>query len=67
MTLEEFVTKAEAHYERNRKYQRRGQAYMNYLYYANRIWYETVTGTDCDPYYNDDKIPAFLEFLSKLN
>ncbi len=39
---------------------RKGQSYMNALYEVNHTVYQSVTGSDIDPFYDDSKIPRFL-------
>lgn len=43
--------------------QRRGQAMMNALARVAPELYDMVTGTLADPFYRDDRIPAFREMI----
>lgn len=40
-------------------HQRDGQALMNALYSVNPDLYQEITGTDADPFYDDNKIEKF--------
>jgi hypothetical protein len=42
---------------------REGQTLMNILYDIDRELYQDVILNGCDPFYDDEKIPAFLDFL----
>lgn len=44
---------------------RLGQAYFNYAYELYPDETEELRGTDCDCFYNDNKIPDFLEKLNE--
>ncbi len=46
---------------------RKGQAYMNVLYKLRPDLYDTITGTNSDCFYNDDKIDDFMKFLKDLD
>lgn len=39
---------------------RLGQCLMSTLYDVNPILYTYITGTELDPFYNNDRIPEFL-------
>ena len=43
-----------------------GQAYFNYAYDMFPKEVDQLSGTDKDCFYNDKRIPAFLEALQKL-
>lgn len=43
--------------------QRKGQALMNALHEMNRQAYLDITATEADPFYDDKKIPLFLDTL----
>ena len=42
---------------------RQGQAYMNALNKVNLELYKEITGTDHACFYNDEKIPDFMNYL----
>jgi len=42
-----------------------GQAYMNALHSVNEDLYNEITATDVDPFYIDDNITKFMEFLTE--
>lgn len=42
---------------------RGGQSFYNVLSYHRPDLAEKVVGTECDPYYDDNRIPAFLEYV----
>ena len=42
---------------------RDGQAHCNVLRVARPDLYLELIGTDADPFYRDDRIPAFLDWL----
>lgn len=43
--------------------QRYGQSLMNVLDYLAPAWAEEVRGTDADPFYLDEKVERFYEFI----
>jgi hypothetical protein len=43
---------------------RRGQTYMNLLWMARRDLYDQVTNTGLDPFYVEEHVPAFLDWLA---
>ena len=44
---------------------RLGQAYYNVLFDIDPELAREINGTECDPFYRDDLIPAFLEKLGE--
>lgn len=48
------------------KSQRRGQIHFNVLHEMSLELANSFRGGDMDPFYSDDKIPAFLDHLEKL-
>jgi hypothetical protein len=62
LEFHEFLTKSatekELHPER-----RMGQTYFNVLFAFNPELADSVSGTSFDPYYEDDKIGAFLNHV----
>ena len=44
---------------------RTGQAMMNCLATVAPELYVMVTGTICDPFYRNEKIPAFLDYIGE--
>jgi len=65
LTDEQWVelNKLTIHYAHN--HQRMGQAYMNALHSVNEDLYNEITATDADPFYIDDNITKFMEFLTE--
>lgn len=45
-------------------YQRYGQALMNFLHIVCPKASEDITGTDVDPFYKDELVPEFFNYLS---
>ncbi len=58
--FEEFVSYAEMYWSANRS-QRKGQAYFNALHRLRPDIANDLTASSVDPFYNDDRIPSFLE------
>jgi hypothetical protein len=48
-------------------YLRYGQCLMNTLFSHSPAYYTLVTGTMYDPFYTDDNVAAFLNYLETLN
>jgi hypothetical protein len=48
------------------KSQRSGQIHFNVLHEMSPELANSFRGGDMDPFYRDDKIPAFLDHLEKL-
>lgn len=46
---------------------REGQILFNVFHTMNPEMANFVCGKEFDPFYDDDRIPAFCEFLSKLS
>ena len=46
-------------------YIRKGQALMNALYDRAPALYATITGTEADCFYVDDRIQAFYRFIAE--
>ena len=44
---------------------REGQAYFNYAYRMEPDKVDCVRGTNLDPFYNDNNIKSFIEYLTK--
>jgi len=61
MTLKEFtdVCRAQEQYPSLRV----GQSMMNVLFRSNFDLYVEMTGTDLDPFYDDEKVDNFLAWL----
>ena len=43
---------------------RRGQSYMNALHEIDLSLYNRIAGSTLDPFYNDESLPKFFEFLT---
>ena len=59
--LENFVTESSIEYPNWRK----GQLYFNCLYSMDPELANELRGSDKDPFYRDDRIPAFLEIIEQ--
>jgi hypothetical protein len=44
---------------------RLGQSYMNALALINKELYDEITGTEYDPYYDDDNLHKFINYLNE--
>ena len=44
---------------------RKGQSYFNALHKVDWILAEKIKGSNVDPFYNDTKIPQFLETVTR--
>lgn len=64
LTFHEYLAKVQYAIQLNPDW-REGQAYFNTLYQWRSDISETIRSTLIDPFYSDDKIPAFLEEVSK--
>jgi len=58
----EYVLFAEDYLEQNPE-QRKGQAYFNALWFTYPDLADKVRGSHRDPFYNDDRMPEFLDFV----
>lgn len=52
---------------KNYPYLRKGQCVYNAFakHLSNEEWFNSITATDIDPFYNDDKIDSFLNTIKK--
>lgn len=65
MTYEQYLKEANAYFVTHQKDLRYGQALANYLgNEVSPIAYIAACAADVDPFYNDDVVPEFLNFLS---
>lgn len=65
MTFEQFLQKADRSYQDNKSEMRYGQSIMNMLHQIWPDWYNRVTGTDLDCFYDDGIVRFTLEYLEK--
>ena len=65
MILEEFMIKVDRFYHDNEPKMRYGQTIMNMLYQVWPDWYNKITGTDLDCFYDDGIVRFTLEYLKK--
>jgi hypothetical protein len=64
LTFEEFIVRASAHQIQVRD-QRLGQAYFNTLVWHRPDLAEQIRGSRMyDPFHDDNKFPAFLDFIT---
>lgn len=63
MTFDEYVVEA-SEYQRENPHQRSGQVYFNVLYQVRPDLSERIRTTDLDPFYRDQRLPQFLEFVA---
>lgn len=62
VTFEEFCQGADTYYRQNRDYQRRGQAYYNYLAtHYPEVADEEICGSLADPFHSDHVVNTFLQ------
>jgi hypothetical protein len=66
MNLTQFIHFADQHYNLNRTHLRMGQAYFNALFMLRPNIAKEISGTDYDPFYQDDKLPVFLTKVEEL-
>jgi hypothetical protein len=59
-TFSHFLTEVAYVYHASLEF-RFGQTCFNVLYKLNPDLATSLTGTDVDPYYDDDKVPEFLK------
>jgi len=59
------LTKKFIEYYDGGRNQRVGQAYMNSLREVNHSLYNEITGTDDDPFYNDNNVVKFIRRLNE--
>ena len=52
---------------RENKYLREGQAYFNALYVLNPSLADEIRGDRFDPYYRDDRIQKFLDYVASIS
>jgi hypothetical protein len=64
MTAQDFFMAIETRYRERYPYERRGQAAFNTLALMNSDLAEKVRGSQLDPFYNDDVLPAFCGFVA---
>lgn len=62
MTYEEYLSRALSRRVLNPT-ERLGQAYFNVLYAVRPDLADRLIGDPMDPFYNDAKVPAFLEWV----
>lgn len=65
MTLEQLITSA-AKLKTENDELRYGQALMNALHKLNPELYNTINGTDVDPFHGDDRIGKFYTVIAEL-
>ena len=63
MTYQEYCQKANAQFINAEGTLRLGQSYMNLLYEVRPELEQRICGTDLDPFYKDDNLYHFLEFV----
>ena len=61
--MTELTTVAYCSYQASNPELRDGQALMIALMELNRDLYIDITGMDIDPFYLDERIPAFTEYI----
>jgi len=64
LTDEQWVKLIKLAVEYSGHSQRVGQAHMNALFAVNEDLYNEITTTDNDPFYVDDNMDKFMEFLT---
>jgi len=64
LTDQEWVDLVRKTVEYAHKGLRLGQSYMNALSKVRMDLYEEITNTENDPFYNDDKIINFINYLN---
>lgn len=62
MTYTGFVS---TFYSRVYPHQRKGQALFNYLFLVRPDLANAIQGSDLDPFYSDERIPACLSWLAQ--
>jgi hypothetical protein len=62
MSYQEYVTAVTAASDAHPSW-RLGQAYFNVLADANPALADSIRGSDLDPFYNDDVLPALVVWL----
>lgn len=65
MTFEQFLQKVDCFYQDNKSKMRYGQSIMNMLHQILPGWYNRITGTDLDCFYDDGIVRFTLEYLEK--
>lgn len=65
MTFEEWLSNAVKYVIANSKEQRRGEAYHNYLSSVRMDLTNNIMGTKLDPFYDDRRIPDFIEYVKR--
>ena len=65
MTFEEWLSNAVKYVIANNKEQRRGEAYHNYLSSVRMDLTNNIMGTKLDPFYDDRRIPDFIEYVKR--
>lgn len=63
MNIEHFMFDAWLYSKKNKL--RWGQGLFNHLCTVRPELAEKIRGTELDPFYRDDRVPVFLEFLEK--
>lgn len=66
MTYEEYVAASEKFYNGAKDVWRRGQTYFNMLYQVRPELAEEIRTSCLDPFYDDTRIPAFLEAVKSM-
>ena len=61
--ISELYTVAYMGYQASNPELRDGQALMIALMELNKDLYTDITGMDVDPFYLDERIPAFIEYI----
>jgi hypothetical protein len=65
MTFEEWLSEAAKYAVSNNKEQRRGQAYYNCLASVRMDLTNNIMGTKLDPFYDNNRLNDFLEYVKK--
>jgi len=65
MTFEKWLLEAASYYMNNKDEQRRGQAYWNFLFEKRIDLTNNMLGTRLDPFYDDERLEDFLEYVKK--
>ncbi len=65
MEFDNYVNSVAKAFEQPKNPLRLGQTYFNLLFKWRPDLTNKVINTDLDPFYNDDRIPRFLEFVKR--
>lgn len=64
MNYQDYLDEAGRYFVANQPHLRYGQALMNYLWEYSQDLYRDVVSAKLDPYYDDELVPEFLNFVS---